>query len=69
VAREGRRLRGSVRVEESDTLELRVRLPPDAATVAAFANGRAVPHRVRRGFAVFALRAVAGKPADWAVTW
>jgi hypothetical protein len=39
------------------------------ASVETFANGRAVPHRLRRGFAVFRLNAVAGKAADWAVRW
>jgi hypothetical protein len=69
VAGSARGLRGYFRVEETGTVELRVRVPPGAATVRTRANGRPVSHRMAGRFVVFRLRTVAGEAADWAVSW
>lgn len=71
VSRNGRALRGYVRSQETDSIELRVRLPRgvEVDTIAARANGHAVAHRVAGRVVVFRLRATAGAAADWAVTW
>jgi hypothetical protein len=70
VAADRRRLRGYVRPEAADEIELQVALPHGVGTgVRTWANGRVVPHRVAGRRVVFRLHADAGVPADWAVTW
>jgi hypothetical protein len=62
-------LRGYVRVQQMDKVELRVRVPGAARGLRTWANGRAVRHRVAGGYAVFRLDVAEGAAADWAVTW
>jgi hypothetical protein len=69
VSRSARGLRGYVRPQETDTIELRVRLPRGVDGIAARASGRAVAHRQAGRFVVFRVKATAGAAADWAVTW
>lgn len=71
IARDGQRLRGYVRVQETESIELRVRMPPGVAgaSLATHANGRVVAHRIAGRFVVFRVRARAGAAADWAITW
>ena len=71
VASERGRLRGYVRTQRTDVLELRVTLPPRAADAAlvAWADGCVVTHARTGRVVVFDLPAEAGTPADWAVTW
>jgi hypothetical protein len=71
VSRRGRELRGYVRAQETDAVELQVRLPRgvDSAAIVVHANGRPVAHRIAGRSVVFRLRATAGAVANWAVTW
>jgi len=62
-------LRGYVRVEQADKIELRVRVPGAARRFRTWVNGRAVRQRVAGGYAVFRLGVGEGAVADWAVTW
>ena len=65
-----RRLRGYFRTEASGRLVLRVGgVPPGARSVTAWADGRAVAHRISQGLVVFSLPTRPGRAADWAVTW
>jgi Glycosyl hydrolase 36 superfamily, catalytic domain/Glycosyltransferase family 36 len=69
VAQRRGELRGYVRPEQAGKVELRVQLPSAPRRLRTWVNGRVVPHRVARGYAVFRLDATAGAAADWAVTW
>ena len=69
VSRSARGLRGYVRPQETDTIELRVRLPRGVDGIGVRASGRAVPHRQAGGLVIFRVKATAGAAADWAVTW
>jgi hypothetical protein len=71
VASEHGRLRGYVRTQQTDTLELRITLPPRAAgaLLVTWADARVVPHRRDGRVVVFDLPATAGAAADWAITW
>jgi Glycosyl hydrolase 36 superfamily, catalytic domain/Glycosyltransferase family 36 len=71
VAARSTQLRGYVRPVESGPIELRVKVPPGAATgsLAVRAGGRAVGFRLAAGSVVFRLRGRADAAADWAVTW
>ena len=62
-------LRGYVRVHQSGKVTMTVTLPAVArrSAVAAFAGGRRVKATIRGSAVVFALPAVAGRVADWAV--
>ena len=67
VAARGRRLRGYFRTEASGRLVLRVGgVPRGARSVTAWADGRAVAHRISQGLVVFSLPTRAGRAADWA---
>jgi hypothetical protein len=70
IAAEPGLLRGYVRPERGGAVTMRVRVPDggDASAVAAFANGRPVPHEVEDGFVLFRLPTRAGRAADWSVT-
>lgn len=71
IAAQADRLRGYVTVQQSDALELDVKLPPSVrrGTLRTWAHGHVVKHTVRGGSAVFTLPARAGSAADWAITW
>ncbi|MGZ4173181.1 MAG: GH36-type glycosyl hydrolase domain-containing protein [Solirubrobacteraceae bacterium] len=64
-------LRGYLVTQRTSTLELEVRTPADARTrtVVSWAGGRRVRHRVAHGSVSFTLPAVAGRPANWALSW
>ena len=71
LAYEDDRVRGYLEIERSDKLAMAVR-PPDGMDVnraVAYADGRRVAHRVADGFVRFDLPAMAGRAADWAVTF
>ncbi|MEA2399159.1 MAG: cellobiose phosphorylase, partial [Thermoleophilaceae bacterium] len=71
VAYETGRARGYVTPQRDGSMQLDVRLAPDAdpATVLAWANGRRVPSSLSGGSVRFRLEGKAGQPADWALTW
>jgi len=70
IASDTRQLRGYVRLQQADAIELRVKLPRGATrNVQTWADGQPVPHAMADDFAVFVLPAEADVPADWAVTW
>ena len=62
-------LRGYVRAEESGVVELRVRVSRGARKLRAWANGKAVRHRLAGGQVLFRLPVTRNATADWAVTW
>jgi hypothetical protein len=67
VARDLGSLRGYVRIARGGVLRMRVAAPRGAHRLTAFADGRRVAATLRGGIVSFALRARAGRPADWAV--
>jgi hypothetical protein len=71
IASAPRLLRGYLRAERDDDLELSVRIPAgtDPSAVTAWVNGAAAPHRIEAGDVRFALPVRARAAADWAVTW
>jgi hypothetical protein len=72
IASEKRRLRGYVRPERGGSLQLDVRAPASApaGSIAAWANGRRVAHRmVGRRVVRFRIPGRAGTHSDWAITW
>jgi hypothetical protein len=71
VAYEARRARGYVTPQQNGSMQLGVKLPPDAdpRRLATWANGRRVAHSLSPGSVHFSLAGATGAPADWAVTW
>lgn len=63
-------LRGYVTVQAPTTLTMQVRVPAEMAgpSLKVYADGRAVAFQLSGDTVVFPLPAVAGQPADWAVT-
>ena len=71
VSRSARELRGYVRSQETDSIELRVRFARgvDLGAITLRADGHAVAHKIVGRFVVFRLKATAGAPAHWAIRW
>jgi hypothetical protein len=62
-------LRGYVRPVQDGSVVMHVAVPPglNPQRLAAYANGRRVPHSLENGLVVFRLPTAAGRAADWAV--
>ncbi|MFA5788073.1 MAG: hypothetical protein WDA71_14010, partial [Actinomycetota bacterium] len=70
LAVEKGRMRGYVRPESAGDLNMRVRMPSEAASgLRVWVGGRTVDHETKDGFAVFRLPTSAHAAADWALTW
>jgi hypothetical protein len=71
VASESTRMRGYVTSRPGGSMQMEVELPAGTPTgsLKTWADGRAVPHKLKGDSAVFTLRAAANRPADWAITW
>ena len=69
IASETDRLRGYFVTQQSGPLTLEVKVPAGVRSPTTWANGREVLHAFAGGYVGFTFATVAGRPADWAVTW
>jgi hypothetical protein len=71
IASEPGRMRGYITPQQSGSMQLDVKPPPDAdsASLVTWANGRRVSHTISGSSARFRVPGSAGARTDWAITW